>query len=380
MTPRERLLAVLSGNIPDCVPVTPDLSNMIPVRLTGKPFWDIYLYEDPPIWEAYVAAAKRFNFDGWLDAYEGYLPPIFPDQQRRQQEWTHFIVFRSPERIVTQACRETGGRRTWSPKVDVYHVADPPTFGVDASKLGLPPTPTRWEPIEARGPSLTGVEALRRAKAAMGEQGVVAVQVASTAALASAEGIYAYYDNPDKHERWAADLVELAKERFAHLMSLEVKPDVIAVGGSGTLVYQTIEMFRRVAFPAVKRVIELASAVGIPTHVHSCGPEKELVRIFAEETDLTVIDPLEPPPMGDCDLVELKRRFGNRIVLKGNVHTIDIMLRGTQRDVVVACEKAIDGAAAGGMFVLSTGDQCNRDTPDGNIRAMVETARNYGRY
>jgi hypothetical protein len=43
MTPRERLLTVLSGHIPDCVSVTPDLSNMIPARLTGKPFWDIYL-------------------------------------------------------------------------------------------------------------------------------------------------------------------------------------------------------------------------------------------------------------------------------------------------------------------------------------------------
>jgi hypothetical protein len=29
------------------------------------------------------------------------------------------------------------------------------------------------------------------------------------------------------------------------------------------------------------------------------SPEKELVKIPAEETDLTVIDPLEIPPMGD---------------------------------------------------------------------------------
>jgi len=40
---------------------------------------------------------------------------------------------------------------------------------------------------------------------------------------------------------------------------------------------------------------------------------------------------------------------------------------------------AID-AAAGGRFILSTGDQCGRDTPDENLRAMIETARTYGRY
>jgi uroporphyrinogen decarboxylase len=130
----------------------------------------------------------------------------------------------------------------------------------------------------------------------------------------------------------------------------------------------------------VKRVIELATAAGIPTHVHSCGRERELVKIMAEESDLTIIDPLEPPPMGDCDLAELKRLWGDKIVLKGNLHTTDVMLRGTEEDVVQASKKAIDDAAAGGGFVLSTGDQCGRDTPEGNIRALVETARTYGRY
>ena len=35
MEPRERLLTVLRGGIPDCVPVAPDFSNMIPARLTS---------------------------------------------------------------------------------------------------------------------------------------------------------------------------------------------------------------------------------------------------------------------------------------------------------------------------------------------------------
>lgn len=47
---------------PDCVPATPDFSNMIPARLTGKPCWDIYLYNDPPIREAYIAAKMPTAF------------------------------------------------------------------------------------------------------------------------------------------------------------------------------------------------------------------------------------------------------------------------------------------------------------------------------
>ena len=64
MTPRERLLAVLHGEIPDCVPCCPDISNMVPCRLTGKPFWDIYVFQDPPLWKAHIDALKHFDIDG----------------------------------------------------------------------------------------------------------------------------------------------------------------------------------------------------------------------------------------------------------------------------------------------------------------------------
>ena len=76
MTSRERLLTVLAGKIPDCVPVAPDFSNMIPARLTGKPFWDLYLYNDPPIWEAYIQCAKHFDIESLMD---GFFWIRFPD-------------------------------------------------------------------------------------------------------------------------------------------------------------------------------------------------------------------------------------------------------------------------------------------------------------
>ncbi|MFC1453137.1 uroporphyrinogen decarboxylase family protein, partial [Verrucomicrobiota bacterium] len=175
-------------------------------------------------------------------------------------------------------------------------------------------------------------------------------------------------------------MLERVEARMEKIAEMDPRPDFLLCGGSGTLVYQTPEIFRDLGLPVLKRVTELAADLGIPTHVHSCGPEKELVAMAVEETRLSVIDPLEVPPMGDCVLRELKQRFGGKIVLKGNLHTTEVMLRGRAEDVVAASRKAIDDAGAGGGFILSTGDQCGRDTPDENIRAMVETARTYGRY
>lgn len=379
MTPRERLLQVIGGRIPDCVPVAPDFSNMIPARLTGKPFWELYLYNNPPSWKAYIDCAKYFGIDSVMD---GYFPLRFPDpeSERNEPEWENFIVFRNEERIVTQKSYRDGGRRVWHDRVDVYYVADPPTYGVPTAKAGLPPTPARFEPVEGVREYDRGPAGFAEAKRLMGEQGLIGAWCATSSVLCSEEDIYNYYDNEDLHEEWAERRVVEAERKFRQVMAMAEKPDFICVGGSGTLVFQTPEIFRQLALPAVKRVIELAAAAGMPTHIHSCGPEKELVKIMAEETSLTIIDPLEIPPMGNCDLAELKRLYGDRLVLKGNLHTTEVMLRGTPETVAAASRRAIDDAAAGGRFILSTGDQCGRDTPEANLRAMIETARTYGRY
>jgi uroporphyrinogen decarboxylase len=375
VTSKQRLLTTLKGEMPDCVPVAPDFSNMIPARRTGKPFWELYLYNDPPIWEAYIETAKYFDIDSLMD---GYFPLTFPDEM--EEGWERYIVFKNNERIVTQKGRKENGGMVWKPFVDVYYSADPPTEDVSPDHIGLPEEPDSWEALAAVKPVDLGPEGLKRVKQLLGEQGLVGVFATSTAALRNERDIFNYYENPDKHEQWAEQRVTEAETRFKKIMAMEVKPDFICVGGSGSLVFQSLDIFRQLAFPAAKRVIELANAAGIPTHVHSCGPEKELVKIFAEETALTVIDPLEIRPMGDCDLKELKALYGDKIILKGNLHTTKVMLEGSVQEVQDAAKRAIDDAADGGRFILSTGDQCGRDTPDENLFALVETARTYGKY
>jgi uroporphyrinogen decarboxylase len=98
------------------------------------------------------------------------------------------------------------------------------------------------------------------------------------------------------------------------------------------------------------------------------------------ETDLNCINPLEEPPMGDVMLADAKRLYGKKMSLMGNLQTTGVMLKGSARDVEDAAKKAIDDAGKDGGFLLSTGDQCGRDTPEENIFKLVETAKTYGKY
>lgn len=350
---------------------------MVPCRLTGKPFWEIEVYQNPPIWKAYIDAIKRFDIDGGFELY-GVCDP-FDDGKRL---WKDKIVYRYPDgSFVTQRHNEqTDG---WSRHVVVHTADNPGASDVLPEKIGLPAVPSSWEPIVGVREWPTGLELWKLLRRELGEHGVLGLHSSGgTCLVYGPEEIYAFADDPAPFRRRRDERIEAVTRQLERIASLkeEDKPDFLFCGGSGSLVWQTPSMFRELALPVLKHVTELASELGIPTHVHSCGPEKELVRMAAEETKLTVIDPLEIPPMGDCILAELKKRYGDKIVLKGNLHTTDVMLRGSVEDVKAASRKAIDDAGRGGRFILSTGDQCGRDTPLDNLRAMVETARTYGRY
>jgi uroporphyrinogen decarboxylase len=194
-----------------------------------------------------------------------------------------------------------------------------------------------------------------------------------------AEGItYAYYDYPDLFQ----ELVEMDDRMCMQMtaMAIDAGVESVLTGGSGSITLQSPALFRKLSLPTIKKITKMTKQAGIISGIHSCGLERDLVAACAAETDISYINPLEIPPMGDCDLAELKRDFGDRIALMGNLHTTEVMLRGSVLDVRRESLKAILAAGQNGGFVLSTGDQCGRDTPFENIFEIVRVAKEFGVY
>lgn len=377
MTSRERMLIAMRNRQPDCVPVAPDVSNMIPCRLTGKPFWDIYLWQDPPLWQAYIQCVRHFGFDGWQPAIPvqlDYEMELANTQPCRQEA----IVRRTPEFIFTRFHTTANGRRQWSGTCNVYYPDNPPTRNVNLDKVGLPEgDPGEWED-EIPRTNYPGTAALAKAREMMGESGVIGASVGLPGLGLAPESVYQYYDDPNSVRERCERQRQAIVRRTESLVKLDL--DFILIGVSGFMICNPEPIFRDLALPTLKDITAICRRAGVPSQIHCCGPERSLVRIAAEESDLDSINPLEIPPMGDCDLKEIKQKYGSKLGLMGNLHTTEIMLRGSVQDVTDASKKAIDDAAAGGGFILSTGDQCGRDTPFDNLYAMIDTARAYGRY
>lgn len=366
MTSKERMILAMLNKQPDRVPVSPDMSNMIPCRLTGKPFWDIYLYNDPPLWRAYIEAVKYYGFDGWL--------PAFGDMEILDDNT--FIVCEDLEKIITRKRQIINGEEIWNNKVVVYPRSNPATC-VDASKVSMGEKPIWYKPIERKRKELTNSEMFQEARILMGDRGVVGSSI-WIPMISDPDQIYKYYDEYEYIKNGS-----LARESQLEQVTRDAlvnKPDFIFIGYSGGLTFQTPEMFRDIALPSVQIITKIAKESGVPSQMHCCGRARELVQMLAMETDMTNINPLEIPPMGDCDMAEIKSALGDRIGLMGNLHTSNVMLFGSVERVRLESLRAIRDAGMNGGFILSTGDQCGRDTPDENIFEMIRVAEEFGVY
>lgn len=373
LSPRERFLTACRNEQPDRVPVTPDISNMIPCRLTGKPFWDVYLFQNPPLWKAYIEAVKFFGFEGW----SSWMPDF---KLKKTPPFDILPVKLSRQTVVGAASIDTPHGAL---EIEMtFRRADPPvTTGHPIKNIVDDIRKIRWL---LKNVTVAGFDNARERRRELGEMGVVGISIAPPGfqgwiEYASLEDLtYWYYDHRDVIEEFRQlhhDFVVNITERI-----LEFKPDILDIAASGSITLQSPAIFRELSLPTLREITRMAKAAGVPTLMHSCGKSRVLVEIMAEETDLSCINPLERPPLGDCGLADVKASFGHKIALMGNLPTTTLMLNGTPAEVERECVLAIRDAAGGGGFILSTGDQCGRDTPFDNIRAMVRAAATHGVY
>ncbi len=384
MTGRERMLKAFRRQEADCVPVSPDISAMVPVRLAGLPFDEMFLdgkphdgYASASIAQAYVDAVKHYGMDGWY--IYGSMRAISPEDRPHWQS----RLERRPD----------GGQVRYEVAQTHYGELTRHTF-----------FPTTEPPWDEEKPVKDLHRDWPRLRAMLGEDEnwkwdtnfADRERIGDLGVYSVAIGIpqdwwffqrhsgynvmfYDYMDDPsiiqeifEFYERYALARVEAACAAGA---------DEIMLGGSASsLSVSSPRNFRKFDLPFIQKAAQICKRYGVFSHLHVCGRSRKVVEMVCEETDVDVMEPLEEPPGGDVDIAEVKKRYGHKICLKGNLNTFEFMLRATPQQVEEKAKRLIDDCAAGGGFVLSTGDQCGRDTPDANLFKLVEVARTYGKY
>jgi len=128
------------------------------------------------------------------------------------------------------------------------------------------------------------------------------------------------------------------------------------------------DLFRRVYFPALQHICQVAHDNGIYLICHSCGNLRMILPdMIAAGIDVyQAIQPIE-------DIAGLKRDFGRDVCLWGGVSNHDLVVAGPE-DIRRQVVYAIENCAPGGGFILGSSHSITVRTPLPNIVAMLEAA------
>jgi uroporphyrinogen decarboxylase len=104
----------------------------------------------------------------------------------------------------------------------------------------------------------------------------------------------------------------------------------------------------------------------------------DAVTIYHCDSEMRKLIPLAPETRAKAfhlgymhDLAELKQTIGDRMCLMGNVHPVEVLMRGTPEQVRAESLRCLEAAARGGGFALSSGGVIDRGTPPENLDALI---------
>lgn len=148
-------------------------------------------------------------------------------------------------------------------------------------------------------------------------------------------------------------------------------PDFIAIGDDiafGQGPYFSPEAMRELVFPHWRR---MAAKLRLPWIYHSDG---NLLPVMEDLLSLGMraIHPIEP--YGTMDIARVKREFGHRVTLAGNLDMNTIAL-GTPDDIRRGVHRLFEEVGNGGGWILSSSNSIDSGARPENVLAMGQAVR-----
>jgi hypothetical protein len=374
-TPRERMLAAYEGRPGDVIPVAPEFWYYVPARLLGMPMYQFE--QDVPHWQALQHTFRHYECEGW-----GIVAPALPPDYGAKH--TSRTVRLDESRFEVVNTLAAHGRSLTSRTVMDAHEpswlteryikdfdADWPVY---AAATLVPPDELDWRPVQAALDAV-GEDYLLEVYA-----GFPFIDYAGTQREGGLEQVIVdLIEREDElrvlQQRHIQHVTGVIRAAFSHTT---VRSIFIASSWSSmSLLSPTL--WRKWEKPLLVAAIQAAHECGGLIHHHFHGKCMAILPELAA-LGLDCICPFERPPGGDVtDLRRVRQALGERTTFNGNVQTVDTLIRGTPVDVrreVQEIMRAYEGSA---RLIVGTGDQVGGETPEDNIHAMIDTARQLGR-
>ncbi len=138
-------------------------------------------------------------------------------------------------------------------------------------------------------------------------------------------------------------------------------------------------MYKRFVLPFERKVAEAVRATGVPVYTHTCGSIGDRLELMVE-TGTQGVDTLDPPPLGNVELVDAKRQIGERVFIKGNMNAVELLTYTTAEQVIAHATDRIRTGMPGGGYILSTACSVAPRVEPWKLELLMPLAEQIGRY
>lgn len=370
ITPRQRVLKALDHQVADRVPI--DFGSTNNTGITAP---------------AYERLKEYLGVNRETRIYDRMQQLVYVDEEvlQRFSVDTRGLILKGPENTLDEELPDNSYRDEWGivrrqPQDSPYFDLVYSPFGEEMTSqlLDRHPWPDPKDPGRFRG--------LKEEAAHWRSHGDYAIVLQLRGGfIGQAQALRGF-------ENWFMDLLlqpELLGELLDRTLDFAMKVasqavaqvgdnvDILGYGddiGMQTGPMFSPEVYRQVIKPRQAKFIDHLKTIsgGKKVLYHSCGSIFDLMDDLIE-IGVDAYNPVQTTAH-KMDLVELKKRFGDRITFWGGVDTHRILNKGSVDEVRRETRRVMDILSPGGGFVLNSVHNIQPDVPPENICAMFDEA------
>lgn len=129
--------------------------------------------------------------------------------------------------------------------------------------------------------------------------------------------------------------------------------------------------------PRLKKIVDIIHENGAKAVKHTDGNLWPIMNGLIE----TGIDGLHPiDPIAGMDIGEVKKKYGHKLCLFGNIDCGPLLTFGTEDDVEKAVKECIEKASYNGGHIITSSNSIHSSVKPENYVRMIEAVRKYGTY
>jgi len=143
---------------------------------------------------------------------------------------------------------------------------------------------------------------------------------------------------------------------------------------TGTMV--SPRLMRSHLFPYLEEMGRICREHSLPFVIHSDGDLRQILPDLIT-CGFNAIHPIEPKAM---DSRELKKKYGDRLALLGNIEIGEILSLGTPDEVQDEVRRRINQLGPGGGYAVGSSNTVAHYVKLENFKAMIQATRRFGVY